>query len=155
MCIVCGAGFFQKIDLKLHSITHASNNKLHECSICKKVFKQAAHLKYHLHTHLKQNDSESLINESQLKQESHSSDLNDKNSSGAEVKEEKIECKQEQSNDHNLSYAEEEDDDDGDDDEEEEAEEDEEEYEDNESIDIDDNSEVSLNLLNLFLNLSS
>ena len=29
---------------------------MHECSFCKRTFKQAAHLKYHLHSHLKQFD---------------------------------------------------------------------------------------------------
>ncbi len=48
-------GFYQKIDLKLHMLTHSSTmNKLHECNICKRRFKQASHLKYHLHSHLKQ-----------------------------------------------------------------------------------------------------
>lgn len=31
-------------------------DKIHECSFCKRTFKQAAHLKYHLHSHLKQFD---------------------------------------------------------------------------------------------------
>lgn len=62
MCIVCGASFYQKIDLKLHSLQH-NGAKQHECNFCKRKFKQAAHLKYHLHSHLKQiNDTTSEYN---------------------------------------------------------------------------------------------
>lgn len=34
----------------------SKGDKIHECSFCKRTFKQAAHLKYHLHSHLKQFD---------------------------------------------------------------------------------------------------
>jgi hypothetical protein len=50
---VCGVSFYQKIDLKIHSLQH-TGTKQHECTFCKRKFKQAAHLKYHLHSHLKQ-----------------------------------------------------------------------------------------------------
>jgi hypothetical protein len=53
VCIVCGVSFYQKIDLKIHSLQH-TGSKQHECTFCKRKFKQAAHLKYHLHSHLKQ-----------------------------------------------------------------------------------------------------
>ena len=50
---MCGVSFYQKIDLKIHSLQH-TGTKQHECTFCKRKFKQAAHLKYHLHSHLKQ-----------------------------------------------------------------------------------------------------
>ena len=83
VCIVCGCSFYQKVELKLHALSHSSefcsgqkerlpsscskqacihlsrlisDDKIHECSFCKRTFKQAAHLKYHLHSHLKQFD---------------------------------------------------------------------------------------------------
>ena len=39
------------------------SDKIHECSICKRTFKQAAHLKYHLHSHLKQSSGSEVAAE--------------------------------------------------------------------------------------------
>lgn len=65
--------------MKIHSLTH-TDDKIHECTFCKRTFKQAAHLKYHLHTHLNESTTENneIIGTTSMKREA--SDTNSEES---------------------------------------------------------------------------